>query len=403
MFALSLRNLLRQKSRTAITALAITAGVVALILSGGFVQDIFTQLAEASIHSRTGHLQLFRQGFYDAGSRSPEKYLIDKPEEVRHAILQHAEVSDVLARIQFAGLLNNGHTDWPVIGEGVESDKEARLGSYLIIREGRQLRDTDAQGILLGEGVAKSLKLKPGDHVTLLANAAEGALNSLDFEVIGVFQSISKDFDARAVRIALPAAQELLGTSKVNALVVSLHHTHDTDAIGAQLQQQLGKSGYEIKTWVELNDFYEKTVKLYQQQFGVLQFIILVMVLLSVANSINMSVFERLGEFGTMMALGNRSGHVFRLILVESGLLGLGSALLGVILGLGLALLISAIGIPMPPPPNANVSYTGHILIIPAVLAKAYVVGIVATVMGALLPALHVSRTPVIEALRANV
>jgi putative ABC transport system permease protein len=86
MFSLALRNLLRQKSRTAITALAICAGVIALILTGGFVQDIFSQLGEAFIHSRSGHLQIYRQGFYEAGSRSPEKYLIDNPEALRRSI-----------------------------------------------------------------------------------------------------------------------------------------------------------------------------------------------------------------------------------------------------------------------------------------------------------------------------
>lgn len=403
MFSLALRNLLRQKTRTAVTALAIISGVVALILSGGFVQDIFTQLGEAFIHSRTGHLQIFRQGFYEAGSRSPEKYLIGNPEKLRQSIKSNAAVADVTARIQFAGLLNNGRTDWPIIGEGVEPDREARLSSFLKISQGRQLKNSDAFGILVGEGVAQALKIKPGDHVTLVANAAEGALNSLDCEVVGVFQSFSKDFDARAVRIALPAAQELLFTPDVNALVVELRNTHDTAAVSALLKQQLGKSGYEIKTWIELNDFYEKTVMMYRQQFGVLQFIILVMVLLSVVNSINMSVFERLGEFGTMMALGNRSSYVFRLILTESALLGLVSALVGVVVGVALALAISAIGIPMPPVPNANLGYTAQIKIIPSVLVMAYLVGLAATILGAVLPAARVSRTPVLEALRANV
>ena len=44
------------------------------------------------------------------------------------------------------------------------------------------------------------------DHVTLLANALEGALSTLDLEVIGVFQSFSNDYDARAVKIPLPAS-----------------------------------------------------------------------------------------------------------------------------------------------------------------------------------------------------
>ena len=123
---------------------------------------------------------------------------------------------------------------------------------------------------------------------------------------IGIFQSFSNDYDARAIKIPLAAAQELLGSQGMNALVISLKKTEDTDRVAAWLKEQLGPSDLEVKTWVELNDFYEKTVELYKSQFGVLQLIILVMVLLSVANSVNMSIFERTGEFGTMMALGNR-------------------------------------------------------------------------------------------------
>ena len=109
-------------------------------------------------------------------------------------------------------MLNNGRSDLPIIGEGVEAGQEALLGSSVSITAGRQLEDKDAFGIMLGHGVAQGLKLKPGDHVTLLANALEGALNSIDLEVIGIFQSFSNDYDARAIKIPLAAAQELLGT-----------------------------------------------------------------------------------------------------------------------------------------------------------------------------------------------
>ena len=307
-----------------------------------------------------------------------------------------------MARLIFSGLLNNGRSDLPIIGEGIEPDQEALLGSFVSITAGRQLEDKDAFGIVLGHGVAQGLKLKPGDHVTLLANALEGALNSMDFEVIGIFQSYSKDYDARAVRIPLAAAQELLGTQGANALVISLQKTSDTDRIATALKEQPVVSGLEVKTWVELNDYYEKVVELYQRQFGVLQLIILVMVLLSVVNSVNMSVFERVGEFGTMMALGNRSSHVFWLILTESVLLGLIGSCLGVGVGVLLALAISYVGIPMPPPPNANLGYTAHIQIIPSVLLMSCAIGFGATVLAAILPARHVSRTPVVEALRQN-
>ncbi len=157
-------------------------------------------------------------------------------------------------------------------------------------------------------------------------------------EVIGIFQSFSRDFDARAVRIPLAAAQELLATTGANQLVVTLHRTQDTDAALATIQAQLAGSGLEAYSWKQLSDFYEKTLQLYDRQFGVLQVIILVMVLLSVANTVNMSAFERLGEFGTLQALGNRQRDIFRLILLENTFLGLIGGTLGAIIGIGLAL-----------------------------------------------------------------
>ena len=402
MLKLALRNILRQKTHTAMTLAAIICGVAGLILGGGWVNDIFVQLGEALIHSQSGHVQVYKKGFYATGSRAPEKYLIANPDAVKQRIAGLAEVDNVMARLNFAGLLNNGRSDLPIVGEGVEPGKEAELGSFVLIIKGRRLTDKDAFGIEVGQGVAQALKLTPGDRITILANTPEGALNSLDFEVIGVFQSFSNDYDARAVKIPLAAAQELLGTKGANALVVSLKKTTDTDRVAARLKEQLGASGMEVKTWVELNDFYEKTVELYKRQFGVLQLIILIMVLLSVANSVNMSVFERLGEFGTMMSLGNRSRQVFNLILTESVLLGLIGGGLGVTLGVALALAISAVGIPMPPPPNANIGYTAHIQIISSTLLMSFAVGFIATVMAAILPARRVSRTPVVDALRQN-
>ena len=403
MIEIALRNVLRQKTRTAVTLAAIVCGVAGLILGGGWVDDIFAQLGEALIHSQSGHLQVYRKGFYTAGSRAPEKYLIASPDEIKQRIASSTDVENVMARLNFSGLLNNGRTDLPIVGEGVEPGKEAALGSFVSITKGRKLADRDAFGMEVGQGVAQALKLSPGDRVTLLANALEGALNSLDVEVIGVFQSYSNEYDARAVRIPLAAAQELLGTKGANALVVSLKKTADTNRVATDLKAQLGASGLEVKTWVELNDFYEKTIELYKRQFGVLQLIILVMVLLSVANSVNMSVFERVGEFGTMMSLGNRSNQVFGLILTESVVLGLIGSGLGVALGVVLALAISAVGIPMPPPPNANLGYTARIQIIPSTLLMSFVIGFSATVIASILPARRVSRIPVVDALRQNI
>jgi len=75
----------------------------------------------------------------------------------------------------------------------------------------------------------------------------------------------------------------------------------------------------------------------------------------------------------------------------------------GVGLGVALAVAISTVGIPMPPPPNGNLGYTAIIRVVPSVIAMAFTVGFAATLLAAVLPALKVSRTPVVDALRENI
>lgn len=70
----------------------------------------------------------------------------------------------VMGRIYFSGLLNNGKRDLSIVGEGVEPDKETRLGSYIMISQGRHLKGSDREGILVGQGVATTLGLKPERH-----------------------------------------------------------------------------------------------------------------------------------------------------------------------------------------------------------------------------------------------
>jgi putative ABC transport system permease protein len=398
--AFALRNVFRQRVRSAATLAAISLGVAGLILAAGFVQDIFIQLGEAIIHSQSGHLQVSRQGYRDGRTRAPEAFLIDHPDELKKALVSQTGVQLTLARLGFTGVINNGKRDLGIIGEGVEPSAEAKLGTYLRYIEGRALADTDNDGIVLGQGVAKSLGLKAGDRVNLVISLAQGAVNTLDFEVVGVFQSFSKDFDARAVRIPLAAARILMDNKSAHLLVLLLDKTTDTDPVLASLRKKLPPEGYELASWRELSDFYDKTLQLYDRQFGVLRLIILLMVLLSVANSVNMTLFERTREFGTLLALGDRPGRVFQLIMTESALLGLFGAGLGVLLGCVAAWVISAIGIPMPPPPNANIGYTAFIRLVPLDVLTAGGIGFVATCLAAVMPARRVSRMPVVDALR---
>jgi len=403
-FLLAQRNIFRHRARSAATLAAISIGVASLILAGGFVKDIFIQLGEAIIHSQTGHIQITRQGYQNGKNRAPENYLIEKAADLKAELKNSLPATQVItSRLGFSGTLNNGKRDLGVIGEGIEAGPENIVGTYLHFVEGRALNDSDIDGIVVGQGVAKSLGLKIGDRVTLLATLAQGAVNTLDFEIIGIFQSFSKDFDARAVRIPLASAQALMDTSAVHILVIMLEQTDATAAAITKIRQILSGRNFDTTAWNKISDFYEKTVELYDRQFGVLRLIILVMVLLSVANSINMTLFERTREFGTMQAIGDRSADIFKLIVMESFCLGLLGALLGMLLGGAAAIAISAIGIPMPPPPNANLGYLALIRIDFLSVVAAGTIGFVACLLASLTPAHRASKLDIGEALRHGV
>jgi putative ABC transport system permease protein len=398
--ALAARNIGRNKGRSGLSLAAIACGVAGLILSGGFVQDLIFQLGEAVIHSQSGHIQIAKAGYFDVGSRSPANYLLERGQVRRMGAADLRHVKVVAQRLAFSGLVNNGRSSYPIIGEGVEPEKEAEIGTYMVLLNGRSLGTKDPYGALVGAGVAHAMNLRPGSAVSLVAPTVDGAMNTVDLQVVGTFQTYSKDYDDRVIRVSLGTAQELLNTQGVNVLALLLDKTTNTTFVAHELRTRIEPMGLELKAWDQLNDFYWKTVALYDRQFGVLRLVVLIMVMLAVTGAINMSVLERTGEFGTMKALGNKRWDVVRLVALEAGLMGLLGALIGLALGAGLGWLVSKIGIPMPPPPNSNLGYLAHIRLMPSVLAGAFLVGAIATVLASLPAAFRVSRLPIIEALR---
>ncbi len=403
MLKLAFRNIFRNRLRTALTLLVIALGVASLILSGGFVQDVFVQLRETTIHSQVGHMQVFREGYREFGKRDPARYAITRPEEVRRALSGVPQVREVLERVSFSGLASTGRAELPILGEGVEPDKETRLGTAMTLVAGRPMRDADMQGAMIGEGVAQALGLKPGDFLTLIVSSSEGALNTLEYEITGVFRTFSREYDERAVRIPLASAKELTLSDSAHSIAVLLDNTAATEAVLKAAQSKLTPLGYEVKPWHELADFYNKTEALYKRQLGALQLIILVMLVLGVLSTVNMVIHERTGEFGTLQALGIRKREIFRMIVLENLLLGLTGALIGVAAGVALAWTLTAIGIPMPPPPGSNTGYVAAIRIVGSALALAAAIGVLAAVLASLLPARRATRTGILQALRHNI
>jgi putative ABC transport system permease protein len=400
LFSIAVRNLTRQRTRALLTLASVGFGVASLMLAAGFIDDILSQLRDATIHSQLGHFEVFAPGYVDAGRREPLAHTLADPRAAIDAIRAIPGVTTVARRLSFSGLLSNGRTDANVSVEGIDPVAEAAIGTAVTTIAGSWLGTVSGPAVVVGDGLAHTLKLRVGDTVTLLASTRDGALNTLDAPVAGVFRSPFRDYDERAVRISLRDAQDLAATDSVNSLAVLLRPDASVDDAVAAAKHVLPPVRYDIRPWWSLADFYEATASLYRRQFVVLLTIVAVMVLLGVANSVNMSLHERQSEFGTVRALGYGASAVFRQIIVESALLGVAAALAGIVLGLLLAWGISAIGIDMPPPPNSDVGYRAAIRVSFPNVALAAAIGIIAAVFGAILPARRLARMPIVDALR---
>jgi putative ABC transport system permease protein len=157
-----------------------------------------------------------------------------------------------------------------------------------------------------------------------------------------------------------------------------------------------------MRTWLQLSDFYRKTVTLMSRQMLVVAVLIAIILVLGIANLLTMSTLERTGEIGTMLALGTPRSSVLRMHFMEGLLLGLAGAIAGLAIGGLLAAVISWIGIPMPPPPGRDTGYRAEILLSLPIILDAVALALASAAVAGAYPAWKASRMPIVDALRFN-
>jgi len=401
---LAVRNVFRNRRRTLITLAAMGFGAAAIIVFGGFVHSIYFGVRESTIRSQVGHIQIYRKGYSEKGNLAPYDYLIADYPALREALQRLPHVRTVTARLGFSGLVSTGDTTTAFVGAGVVPEGEMNLSALAVIVDGNELASRDPRGVTLGVGLARAFGVKPGDGLTLLTTTKAGAINALAVKVRGVWESGEKAYDDRFLRVGLPEAQRVLDleSGEVQSIVLLLDATDNTAAVRARIEQLIRERGLdlEIRTWDDLALRYHQVRELFGRIFAVLTLIVSVMVVFGITNTMTMAIFERTREIGTVMALGTRRRGVVAMFVLEGFVLGVLGALAGLALGVVLAKAISAIGIQLPPPPGSTRGFTVQIFVVPAVLAQAAQLSIVAATLASLYPAWRAARVNVVEALR---
>ena len=398
----ALRNLKRNKNRTMIAVITVASGLIAYMLAGGFIEWIFQGMREGAIRSQLGHVQIVRPNYFEKGIADPYHFLLPANSKELSQIAALPGVREVSERLSFSGLISFGETTVSFIGEGIQPKQEAVISDAIYIRSGANLESDNQRAVLLGEGLAKNIGAKVGDNVIMLATAKNGTPNAIEVKVSGIFYTASKDYDDNALRLPIDFARKLMRLEGSTVWVLILNKTSLTDAMVSTLKKNLPDAEFQIFPWIELADFYKKTVTLFGKQISLIKTIIALIIVLAISNSQNMSVLERTTEIGTMMAVGSRRSAILRMFILEGLMLGIIGGLVGVLLGYGLAAALSFIGIPMPPPPGMEVGFTAEILVAPPLVIDAFVLAMITTVLASLMPALKASRLNIVDALRCN-
>lgn len=401
-FKLAFRNILRNKRRTFLTLSAIISGVCSIVIFGGFIEFTFQGLREQTIRTQLGHIQIYQKGYMDHGIADPAKYLIKQPEKVEAELNKISEVSSITRRLSLSGLISTGNKTMSVKVTGVIPELEEEFSSFETVLDGQQLDESTPSGGVIGVELAKALNVKIGDYLMIMTNTLDGAINVVEFELVGIAQTGSQEYDSVFVKLPLSVVQQALETTSVEKIMVLLDETENLKTVLDKLPDVLAQTNLpvEYRSWEEMAVFYHKVVAMYKSLFNVIQVIIAIIVLFSIVNTMSMAVFERTREIGTLRAIGTPRIDIMKLFIIEGFLLGIIGGLLGLIFGICVATGINfSGGIDIPAPPGMSRGYISFILIVPSILLYAFLLTILVSVLSSIVPAWKASRIKIVEAL----
>jgi len=414
---IAFRSIFRNSRRSVMTLSTIMVGAVANLVFGGYMIYVFLGIQTGAV-IRTGHLTVFRNGYFDFGSGNPAAYALDDYQGLLKLIqadpFLQPRIAVATPTQAIAGIAGNFEADASKTFFGVgfipsDRDRMRQWNAYGLstIRDPDSgLRDADPSRGNIGIGLARILGLcerlhvdncprppqtaaaavpavkgPPADdlaelakrdrpsgpaapagnepRIDLLAATAGGAPNVVSLYVARAEYQSVKEYDDNYVGMNLTMAQQLLygrGKPKATGIVVQLKRTEDLAAARERLLTLFRehKLDLEVRDFTELSAGYKQIIGLFASIFTFISIIIGVVVLFTVTNTIGMSVMERTNEIGTSRALGIRRAGIRRQFLLEGSLLGVMGATFGVAVAAVIAYGVNHSGLTWLPPGNSQ-------------------------------------------------
>jgi ABC-type lipoprotein release transport system permease subunit len=335
------RNLGRNPRRTGLTAAAVVFASSLALLNLALAAGSHERWIDHAVRLYPGHVQLSLAGYREERtldyatplSADDVRRLDALPGSVGWAPRLESWALAIPDREEAVGRA--------VMLVGVDPAREtelSRLGSSL--RDGRFLGAGEELEVVLGEGLARHLEVRPGDRVILLSSDYYGSQAAERFRVVGTLGVGDRRFDDAIAVGRLDQLQRLLelegGVSHVALFAARSDRAGALrDAVAAAFEP----ARWEAAAWPELiPDIVQ--LALLDDVGNYLSLGILIAVAgFGILNTILMSVLERVREFGVMRAIGLAPRAIFGLVLLESLLL----SALGI--GIGVAITLPLIAL----------------------------------------------------------
>jgi putative ABC transport system permease protein len=266
LFKIAVRNLLRYKRRTLLTASLITIGIVFVLVflavSGSFKNMMIGQITDSML----GHVQVHRKGYVASIDNLPLNLNLKAgaAERLKSVLDQQPEIAAYSPRIKFGGMFSNFVETTNIRLVAVYPEREFATVPLLPSRIIEGEKTLKRGEILVPTLLAKGMGVKVGDTVVVVATNKDGSVNGKQFRVSGVVEGITGP-GGRDGYIHIEDAVELLRMEEPEVSEVAIRMKDFSrlrrfaGKIESLLSGELNKQGkplFEVHSWEQLTPFY---------------------------------------------------------------------------------------------------------------------------------------------------
>ena len=405
LWILAYRDLGRNRRRSLFTLLGVALGLALLIVMNGFVAGIMEDSLQNSIRLRTGHIQI-RANSYEEEKRSLQaKDLLANPAAIVAQASALSEVQAAAPVLWASAIVETIDDSAGVQLYGIDTTSAVYGPIQHAIIDGAFLAADARNGVLLGKNLANSMGIDVGQKVNLAVVNADGRADQGIFTVRGLFTTGIPSYDEGAALMPLSKAQAFLGANDhASAIFILLNNKADTDKVAAALQ------GPErnVLTWENLNQVFLQALQTGMSFYILLDGIVMLIVAVIIANTLLMSVFERIREMGILAAIGMKGRHIMQMFMLEAVVLGLLGIMFGILLGSAFVFYLSttgyAIGDKMASVGGSAIALgtTMYARFVPGTFAALSLAMLIIIMLASLYPAWYAARLEPVQALRAK-